>query len=80
MSAFKNKYFLSQMTNVPTHKACNILDLLFTNNHPLINEMRAMLSNFADHYVVEIATPLCKRPPAEQDIHQYAGFIKLLQW
>jgi len=56
MLSFQNKYFLSQMINVPTHKAGNILDLLFTNNQQLINEVHAMPSNFTDHYVVEIAT------------------------
>jgi hypothetical protein len=56
MSAFQNNYFFSQMINVPTHKAGTILDLLFTNNRQMINEVHAMLSNFADHYIVEIAT------------------------
>jgi hypothetical protein len=54
--SLQNKYFLSQMINVPTHRAGNILDLLFTNNQQLINEVHALPSNFSDHYVVEIAS------------------------
>ena len=56
MLSLQNKYFLSQMINVPTHRAGNILDLLFTNNQQLINEVHALPSNFSDHYVVEIAS------------------------
>ena len=32
LNEFQNKHFLTQMVNKPTHKAGNILDLIFTNN------------------------------------------------
>ena len=56
ISNLKNKYFLTQMIHKVTHKAGNTLDLLFTNNKQLINDIQCFESNFSDHYLVEIST------------------------
>ena len=56
LNEFQNKHFLTQMVNKPTHKAGNILDLIFTNNQQLINEIHCLPTQFSDHYVVEIAS------------------------
>ena len=44
------------MVHKPTHKAGNTLDLVFTNNHQLINEIHSIPTQFSDHYMIEIAS------------------------
>ena len=56
LNEFQNKHFLTQMVTKPTHKAGNILDLVFTNNQQLINEIHCIPTQFSDHYLVEIAS------------------------
>ena len=56
LNEFQNKYFLTQMVHQANHKVGNTLDLLFTNNQQLINEINCLPSKFSDHFVVEISS------------------------
>ncbi len=56
LSSFQSRQLLSQMVKNPTHKSGNILDLIFTNNRQLFNEIHCLPTSKSDHLIVEIAT------------------------
>ena len=56
MFEFQDKHFLSQLVAKPTHSAGNILDLIFTNNRQLIQEISSNHTTYSDHYHVEAST------------------------
>ena len=56
LSQFENKFFLAQLVDVPTHKAGNTLDLVFTNNRHLITDIKSNHTTFSDHRQLEIST------------------------
>ena len=58
LSDFANDLCLKQHVNKPTHKDGNILDLFFTNNDSLVNDLlySKPLNSITHHCIVEIAT------------------------
>ena len=56
MASFQSRQLLSQMIKKPTHKAGNILDLVFTNNKQLFNEINCLPTTKSDHFIIEIST------------------------
>ena len=49
MASFQSRQLLSQMIKKPTHKASNILNLVFTNNKQLFNEINCITTTKSDH-------------------------------
>jgi len=56
ISSFQSRQLLSQIVKKPTHKAGNILDLIFTNDRQLFNEVNCLPTTQSDHFIIEIAT------------------------
>ena len=56
IKSFQTKYLLNQMVYKPTHKSGNILDLIFTNNKQLFNEIHVIPTTHSDHHIIEVAT------------------------
>ena len=56
LADFENKFFLHQLVNSPTHKAGNILDLVFTNNRNLITNTESHHTSLSDHRHLEMST------------------------
>ena len=56
MSSFQSRQLLTQIIKQPTHKAGNILDLIFTNNRQLFNEVYCIPTTQSDHLIIEVAT------------------------
>ena len=51
-----NENFLVQKFDSPTHKAGNIIDLLFTNNSELIHNIETIPSSVSDHLLINTST------------------------
>ena len=56
MKSFQDKHFLHQVVHKPTHRSGNTLDLVFTNNRSLINDVSCHETAMSDHHIVEITT------------------------
>ena len=58
LSEFTNDLCLKQYVDNPTHKDGNILDLFFTNNDVLVNDLLypKPLNSITHHCIVEVAT------------------------
>ena len=56
MQSFQDENLLIQMVKEATHNAGNILDLIFTNNQQLFNEIACHKTTFSDHYIVDVST------------------------
>lgn len=56
IKSFQTKHLLNQMVHKPTHKSGNILDLIFTNNKQLFNEIHVIPTTRSDHHIIEVAT------------------------
>ena len=54
--SFQSRQLLLQMINKPTHKAGNILDLIFTNNKQLFNEINCVPTSQSDHFIIDVST------------------------
>ena len=56
LATFQSKHLLTQMVTQPTHKAGNTLDLIFTNNKQLFNEIHCFNTIHSDHTIVQVAS------------------------
>ena len=56
MKSFQDKHFLHQVVHKPTHRSGNTLDLVFTNNRSLINDVSCHETAMSDHHIIEITT------------------------
>ena len=56
IKSIQNKYLLTQMVKDPTHKSGNTLDLIFTNNKQLFNEIHSIPTSRSDHHIIEVST------------------------
>ena len=52
----QSRLFLTQMITKPTHKLGNTLDLIFSNNKQLFNEITYSPTLKSDHYSIQVAT------------------------
>ncbi len=51
-----SEFFLTQWVDESTHRAGNILDLLFSNNPGFLHSYQCMKTVFSDHYIIECKT------------------------
>ena len=56
ISSFQSRQLLTQMVKNPTHTAGNVLDLIFTNDRQLLNEIICIPTTKSDHFIIEVAT------------------------
>ena len=62
-----NEHFLVQKCDCPTHRAGNMIDLLFTNNAGSIHSIEALPSSISDHYLMNITTMYNTSQPFRED-------------
>ena len=54
--ALANEHFTTQLIDKPTHRAGNILDLIFTNSANCIHSFSTNITSMSDHHILECHT------------------------